>query len=862
MKIRELQRFALERLLIEDKLEKGIELPRTIIKAVINNQTLAKQYGRPLLPRYEFTQLENKDYVDLHNKNVEAINTDSDILADALANINKQIGSIERMSRNLRTLIPQLSRKVAAEVERVSKNMNLFAQSIIENFNSTTYIDLENTTATVDTDAGICRSFEKRNNSIRMSDINFDNVGFRLNTGQTYSIRGEIERVFRPENIVPLTIEIYSDDLDGVTGTLVIPINNKEINMLDVAFNSPDNLRISATLILDDGSTIRVLEDVVASNSFHRTFDVYTVQEIDIEFTIDQPIEPYSNGYLYELQLLNVSFDRSQIRTESWVYSREYELSLPITEAILRAHTYEPGNTRIDFDISSDRTNWIPIKVSTDEEEHITTLTDKAPHLITGITDSISKQWSEIEGDATFGNNVLYNILDYVDEGVDEGALDIATGSQLVPTSVKLKRGFDTYAIQTAQINIPADVESVEHTLIYDEDSETYSKTIPLRVHRSQVAKKVRKEKLAGGSFEYYIYLQNTPIYGTVEVDDGSTALTTVIPEPGAVPNHNYKKVRIASGVVDGSTVYVSYDVYLDTLETEEGYIIEVDSDSVRVFTTPKQDSNFELSTNDFDYLDVDKKLLIYPNARITPSINDEYTIYISYTYYMRSREEVHFYETHILLKEQKSLTIFPFTTEEIGLGNFHLIDGEVHSQDINITLDAGWHTIQTTQPYKNDPNNDDDVNEITGKQSEAGILLRDSGDVPYYSQMIAFNQYLRQVDTFKLANVISPNDHRSFAVKDNKVYINFKPDTIPPSLVQTDFKGKDILVKRAIYTVGGENDYQFDRYEGVSDTFELSYEVIPENEIKSIWFRAKMTREPDYTGESPNIDRVDIVLR
>jgi len=855
MNIRERQIKEIQQFAINDKLNKNIDVSSDYLKIITSEQITAEQLGNPLFTSYHINRHEKID-IDKYNTNLETINLDAKILSESLNDISSNAEAMARLSNNMKYLFPGLVDTIGEEIESAAKQLNLYTQNFVEDFVTAKHIDVEQTTAHVNLQAHYCTASSKINNAVRPSDISTESFAFIMRKGSSFSMRDDIKKILRSNNQVPVLIRMISNEPDGAAGSLVIPIRSKEINVVGFKFDPalPAQVTISATLL--KGKTINITDSINVLGNIYETFDPITVNQLEIEVTVKEPTNIENNIYIYDFAMHQLYIDRTDQKKSTVLYSNQITFERPFTEILLRPDEKLPANTKVNYEISTNNETWLPIFRSTDNNEQPLSVGEKAYITVDEISETTTQAWSTIKPEVTYSDNPLYNILEFATSNItSEDTLDIPSNMEMVKGSAKLFRGYNNYALRKDKVRIRHEVSGLEYVI---PTLTTVSGDVEEFLAVKAFVEMKDEVKIVNNS--YQVDLRYTPRDDDVAIHNGKRSYSII--------NVSGKTVNIlpASGVSKREKVYVTYKVLLETIEEEDNVFVELDEESISLHTKKDLNPTSEVSESDYEYIAVDKKVKLSRNADIrSDETGDSASVYASFIYYVMTKEEALFYETHILLSDVTKLKIFPFTLKEISFGNKHKIDGSDYSQSTEVELQSGWHIIQTTQPFKTDPNNPNDVNSLTGEPSNAAILLRPNG-VPIYDEMIAFDQSLRQVDTFRLSNIVSPGDHRSFAIQDNKVLINFIPESLPITInsVNSHLTCRDILGKKAIYI--SDVDYSFDRYEVIPDEFKLEFQLAPKdgtnNAVKNLWYRATMTIDTDDSGKSPKIERVEILTR
>jgi hypothetical protein len=367
------------------------------------------------------------------------------------------------------------------------------------------------------------------------------------------------------------------------------------------------------------------------------------------------------------------------------------------------------------------------------------------------------------------------------------------------------------------------------------------------------------------------VELKNTPANDDIYVTDGTHKITIV--------ERTDKTLRLSgvSGATVNELVYVTYHVKVSDLEENGRFIVEIIPDSFEMKRSPE---DAPLPASEYQIDAIGRTLTLAENTTVgntvgtasssTITVNmgtgqtvqtdigaSPRTVYVTFSYTIKTKEEYNIYTANVFYQRDTEITVFPFTEEEIKAGNFHLIDGVNTSSVKTFVMSSGWHKVRTTQPFKTDPNNSLDVNELTSSASGASINLG------AYEDMVAYDKPMRLVSTKALANNVGPGDHRSFAYSAGKILLNYLPESLPEeiNIYESQVKGVDILGKRVIYTADGDFDY----YEVVPDKFRLVLNTKKKQDdddaVTDVYIKAILSRDGTKTYQTPLIGKIEIMM-
>ena len=270
-------------------------------------------------------------------------------------------------------------------------------------------------------------------------------------------------------------------------------------------------------------------------------------------------------------------------------------------------------------------------------------------------------------------------------------------------------------------------------------------------------------------------------------------------------------------------------------------------------------ENNIEITNNNLFFitkkLDEDGKLNDYI-FNIAPFVKNEF-IYISYKYQVLNMPPIKYYTTTVVCETSETITIIPFTNNELSTGNYHLINNVNVSQLTSYTLQPGANYIETTQPFPSFIKNGNVyfANQFTLSSSSAGIIL------PSFLKYYAYDKPLVIVPINELSMIIDSNDNRQYAFEYGKIYLNKCPEYIPSiyfsdAMNRYDEIGKTLLCKTPTY---GE-DYTVTAFVSHPETFYITFVYNVDSSSSTIDILIKYNKENKEVFEQPSISDVHIL--
>jgi len=736
---------AIKRRLIDVTNLTNIVQPIWEIQKSISRVLIDKNYDRPLLEPKRINRLDpdSKTTMNTHNDNMVSTQLDSHIIRDTVIELWWKSELVDTINKNTNLMLNNLDTIITKKIKQIRRDYMIGAQTFIEHFNDTSHIK---------TAAGLSVNPSTKTLTLKHPDVDDDvvtmedaDVALSIDKNIPFVIPHNIKQILFPGNNTTIQTKAVMDKRDSIEITMTITFTKRPLTQIGI------NIVNSALAYLD----VVANDNVIISNNpivkgnyiFNLPYKEYN--KIDLKFRMDTETYMEDGQFVYILSLLNVILRNVSFNSNGEMVSAPITFNSPITDLALKVNDWQPLGTTIEYLISKDNgETWMAI-----EPTH--SIYDKPnwyPVAATSEISFISEIATSLKPDnAITGNVPIYNILDnQSNEYVNNDQLIVPSDWEIDTKHSTIQFGIDDYQVINDYIVYDKIGNITEY--IFDKND--------LNWHDLYITLSNQPYVVNSAQFT----LQYTPLDDNIQISDGKTLYTNF--------TRVGRTITITQAISDGTHIYVTYKVALSEIENTDNVDITIQEDSIKLLNNPMDDEPLEL-TNIADILYNEKKIRLLPNADVAlDTTESKYIIYVTFNYTVRSKEQYKLFKTYVYYQQSTTIDILPFTDDEIAAGNAHIIDNVNVSKYNEYTMNTGWHTIITTQPFPTNPDPSvNDVNLITGKPSNAGIILKD------YSEMAAFKLDMNYVPLNKLVNIIVPSDNRSFSIHNNKIYINFHPD-------------------------------------------------------------------------------------
>jgi hypothetical protein len=785
----------------------------------INNIVATKRFNRPILGPNTLRRFEEPSFAvkDKHNENIEEMKSDLRVINDTLLELNEKSDLINILRNNSIKMISRTFDTIKEKIKGLRRAYMINIQSIIEHFNSVDNIE-SISGATVDTKNGIV-VLQQPSSPLSSVTPEEGNVKVDLLNNLPFTSPRNENDVLNITNSNDIQFVAIGQNREEVKYKVTITFDKRPVNQ--VAININNTVPLTTEIKVNERTKIK--DQILLKGTY--LFNMKRVNNaniVEIEFTVNNEDYVQDDQYVYILNLVHINVRNAAYNLEGSVISKELEFNSPITDIAIKVDESVPSGAKVIYSVADAKTpsNWIRLKPTHSMFEQ--------PNWVSiGSTSEINKLIT-VNNYVTPSDNsestLLYNILDgLTDENVTDGVLNIADGWEIDTINSSLQMGINDYAIVNDYIKAKSKSNLTEYkfTTTSNDYIDMYTQ-IPNETHL------VKDNKI---TLKYIPHTTELIISDKEKMYDSYTV--------------NGSEVTIYN-IANGTTVYVKYNTLLTTIETTDNVVIELIKDSIALRLSPNAED--EAYGEVVNILFDEKRIKMDPNANVSVDItSNNYIVYISYDYYVRSVEKAKQYKTNVLFTTDVDIDVLPFNEEEIIAGNAHFIDGVNVSRNNEFSVESGWHTITTTQPYPTNKEVANDVNSLTNKDSDAGIILRS------FDRMVAHVNSMRYVSLHRLTNVVSRHDHRAFTIEDGKVLINFKPDV----LLNATLEG-DIFVGRLVEWFGR----RVNRYKLNPPQFEMRIVLKPtkdntEEAVKKIKYRVELKRIP--TANSPVVSTLEL---
>lgn len=630
------------------------------------------------------------------------------------------------------------------------------------------------------------------------------------------TVRGDIFEVFNS-----VTSGVFFSVEGGSTAGYTISANVgvTRANLISIRFHTTTPVRLVVEVSANGRQFTTVFDEVVTRNLVEIPLEPQPVSDTRISFDFATPSRTSFGIPYYELSLSSIRFSHA-VRVTDSVYE-----TIPITiprdgtkavSLVSRAAVY--GNAKIRYFLGLMSGNNVSfIETTPGRPVHLGRLS--ASFEVKG-SGSMSDYVAAPETGGRF-YNILAPVSTYSHLGttlVENGAFNTAQVN-IVPRSIRLLRGVSNYARATG-MSVTTTVGPLRVMPSLNENG-TQVLPVPFPIEFTEL---IDKDSISGTK----IPLTCPMITASAVVRENgerSVALEVVGAGEDQVIGHYIELSAddIAAILSSPSAYTVTYTTSLSAYLSSKRGTATIDRDNLTVT------ANRELTHGADYYIDdasFELILVEHGNYYQQCKMNLDGTIVelpqltISYSFVEQlATDESYVWATWIYVPTITTITILPFTTAEVAVGNFHRIDGVNVSTLKQFVVNGGWHFIETTQPFPTSVSNSADVNPLTHQPSLAGIVIPDS------ATQVAYRESMRQVSLFTLSTLAPADRYKCFSYNDGKVYVAYKPEMVPSSLLNNPGSvpptGATLLCRKPEY----DSTYHCISYTPVPEAFKLSVE-------------------------------------
>jgi len=889
--IKDIQTDVLIKRYIDYANDNNVNININYIKRMINENKLSNLVASPVFSAPPIEKGANKYAtrrvdrmgaisIPLFNDGIKAIKNDVEVIRNTIGEMDDKLSNIERTIKRLTPLMNSAKLRVEDDYKQLRKQMGLARYTERNNINDESKFDKSLSTALINIDKHIiqAKKSEMFANNIDIGELNSDTLQAFSEENEPLAVDSNFYRLFVPGDENRTGLGLVKDNREPTDIVIVASFTDKEIYANTLIIDSINDVPTRTTIEAEiGGETITLVEDEYLVDSIYSfNFDAIYIDKLIVR--MEQQVETAineENKRIYLFSLNNIALEYVNFNDDARFITSAITTDIPITEVMMEATDNRPPGTNIDYYISQDKERWLPIapkNLFPNSPNTVVNLSLSSLTELENIGSSIDRWDETLSPNNEYGTIAVYNVLDgttgnYVTDNGSGNVLNIESDEEIIEDSIKLYRGYDDWSITKERYVVRESYTKVEHRVrppSSPTDGASGSLIKPAATDHTYDEITV-KPVLRFDDEGHRVNLQDGDKYITTKYPIANNNLEIIRLKTGRKIeytdiNYNTGKITLEYDQCNVSDdIVITYYSYIENVEEEDNVNIDIDMTSLKYFS-----GNAYIETNRTDsviyYSYADKLIHINKNNSLPSTSYGDILVRLSFDIIKQSKDKFRVYKTYVYYSQDTDITIFPFTEEEISAGNFHSIDGEDVSSLNTYTMTGGLHNIVTTQPFKLDPNNpDNDVNVLTNKTSNAGI------DLGNYEEKRAFKKPLRKVDINTLSNVIAPGNHETFAYKDGKVFLNFKPEELPYQVLDfpltTHVKGKEILAKYASYY---EDDKQtFNQYFAKKESFKLEYKTHPsdpDDELKEMYVKGELSID-EKTGISPSVFKFEILF-
>lgn len=675
---------------------------------------------------------------------------------------------------------------------------------------------------------------------INTSNINNSDISITVDADSIVdtSIVGDKSYIVSNEDSECFVMNVVTSEPERVRLDIEITIPESDINSISINMVYIPKSAICRGYIFSDSKWIEVgyaqVKDIL------QKFNFETKKVTKIRFEVyNESGDKLSNGNInYRYKINRVSFENvSSEPTAVWISNPLSFIQRP-RKISFTEDSYKPDNYNIDYYIGKDdgsgnASEWAKVKPSSVNDNNTFILggrndkiTGIVPPYITDDNEKRSK-WN-LTPNRDFGNP-LYNILENID--TDNVSGNEITVPNIRTKSMKLYRGINDYKINYSNVLNIGSERLRRYKALKLKSTNSYE-PIYLEFHIINEVARINPDN----GYKLILEHQCSDIKKIEVIDDNGNDHTSNIVSTLNVflDGFDYSKcvIEFADKLDTRRRYFVSYPVYIEDYEESTSNNINIDED-MTVISSSGEELKFG---SDF--------YLRNGRLQIKSHVPGVAHVDVAFDYTIERKEPFRIFETYIIVPKEEVIYLKPFEEEEVKAGNFHRVNGIDISFRNEYVLSSGTHKLETTQALRNNPYNEKDVNDLTGKTCAAGIKI------PENIEYRAFEKPLRITPIKQLGYNVKVDDHRTFAFHNNKVWLNKIPEYINPDLLNpfemTDhITGKELLGKSLVV----DSDNIFLTYLPKPEEFSIEYDTFDDIESETFFFKVHFTRNSNYEG-------------
>ena len=817
------------------------EMPDSSAIDKLAREVLLSTLRTPMCGRY---RLPSHDTVDIDSLNAELglIKADAETIYTFLDEMQKRLRTLRYVASVWKQNAK--SKVSSAMIELAKMTSPVFIKGFTEELNLMEIMSPSDTTLAVGEDGSISplmTANAARKYKHRGSDISIQRIGDQL----TATILGTPTNIVNLDERGSLVLNLSGNIIEESGFRIEITTDTQAVNMIYLQFSDVKN-----------GVKLKV-ETSSNKVDFNTVFDsVTTLERIDIPIvetdlvklivtmTMDIPSRVLVDQVHYEFKLDKILMLNDQRKTEGVYQTKEIPIEEDITIVSLATEETATKDCTISYYLTAEKDSENnPIGFSyMDTKAEGSFLTLKSGTAKTKVALPEDTNYWKLTQIKTYGAR-LYNVLETAgdetaeDYSISSGQINIA-GGDIIQDTIKLYRGLGDYVQVTDSVPIEKRTDWISMLPdLYDQTE--WVKRVPLRVALYELIETVTD--YGGGLYNRFTIPYTVLNYEELKItrSDG-TQVTTLISEISSADG----VTTVTLGTTAGTTVldpayqyHAGYTTSLKEYADDNNMTVALDIDTLEVEANDNPmvyaaDYIFYEDTLEIELLKTGSYQAMYSADYENPDLplNLCEDIRMKYTYTTLIETETAYYETYVYANTPVDIIILPFTSSEISVGNFHIVNGDYCSASSSYTLSKGWNKIETSQPYPS--LNDVDVNTITGIMSNAGIVISEE------LEMRAYLDSMRQVTPYKLATLGTEDGSKCFAYSEGTILVNFEPTFIDENFLVTEstagMVGSKFLNKRASY----DSSYNNTGWTPVPEQFGLEFGHT-ESGDKSIFIKA-----------------------
>jgi len=829
--------------------------------STISDELLHSTSREPLSGNYRLPVYDTVD-IDALNAELGLIATDAEVIYEFLDLYGQRINMLEFINDVWSLFSSHRARNAMLRMAKYTAP--LFIPGFTQELDIMDVADHDVTTLNI-TEQGYL-TVPVVSNQFQVQRIRDDDVSVnRIGSGLSATVEGKPADVFRRGMGNELLMYLEGNTVQNAGFVITANIEATGVNLITLRLGEEENgIRVTVETTSDRKKYQTIYQAVTTHEYIEIGHDGTDIAQIRITMEMSTPNIVHTDKVRYEFSLYNVSLLSANKKKGGVYQTTMMEVDEGIGYISLAAEDEKLGNVNVNYYIATSESDTESpeavgfTKVDTDDGSLI--MFGNRVTTIDNITTS-GNSW-DLTPLKRYGSK-LYNIFgggftgDFGDFSIADGV--ISGEVEIISDSIKLHRGVGDYIFREISTTETRSVKYLPYDTVMDDD--VWVKPLALKTTIRELVMSSNIGSDGGVNNVLYVdHILLNPEFVQVERDDGVSIPVAVIDSGEDTGYGSYYITFEADGgnavFSDEYNYYVTYVVDLLTYAGNTGRAISLDGNSFSITCgedTLEHGVDFIVHFNGLkvELLRTGKYMDHYGVDREN-GVNYSDPVNIAFSYEESSSAGSQFWETWVYVDDVTTISIIPFTSEEINAGNFHRIDGKLVSTTREHTLGMGWHQIQTTQPFPTVNGNGYDTNMNTDASSNAGIIIP-----PDVAKQRVFKDSMRQVSPYRLT-IMSPGEAKScFAYENGKILISFIPDYIDSLLLTQSHlvaeTGREMLCKKPVLDV----DYINTGYTAQPEIFtmEFAYRTL----VNPRYFYVKAEIEVSGPDDSAVIRKIGI---